>query len=218
MSTNNHQQYSNQQIGVLERIRALADENRLLLLSWLHQGEMNVGTLATRLNLSEPTVSHHLTKLREAGFVTLRADGTQRIYSINASGMTALKRALDQLPALVQEQPKSDDSWIDALPAEFSADERKQLRDMTHNGRLKQLPNLRTRRQKAYLVLRWLASRFEPDVRYSEKQVNAVLKSVHDDFASLRRYLIEFGYLRRERDGGAYWLAPADDAPDAEAN
>jgi predicted transcriptional regulator len=213
MSENHETKYSNQQISVLERIRALADENRLLLLSWLHQGEMNVGTLATRLNLSEPTVSHHLTKLREAGFVTLRADGTQRIYRINASGMTALKRALDQIPTLVLEQPASDDSWIDALPAEFSADDRQQLREMTHDGRLKQLPNLRTKRQKAYLVLRWLASRFAPEVRYTEKQVNAVLKSVHDDFASLRRYLIEFGYMRRERDGGAYWVAPADDAP-----
>jgi hypothetical protein len=39
-----------------------------------------------------------------------------------------------------------------------------------------------------------------------------VLKSVYEaDFVSLRRDLVDFGYLRRERGGGKYWRTPADE-------
>jgi hypothetical protein len=44
--------------------------------------------------------------------------------------------------------------------------------------------------------------------------VNAILKSVYEpDFVSLRRDLVDFGYLRRERGGGKYWLATEDAPP-----
>jgi len=40
-------------------------------------------------------------------------------------------------------------------------------------------------------------------VRYPEAQVNDVLRGYHDDFAALRRYLVDEGLLSRE--GGLYW-------------
>lgn len=54
-------------------------------------------------------------------------------------------------------------------------------------------------------VLLELIARFEPRRRYPEKEVNAILRSVHDDFASLRRELVNVGYL--EREDGVYTLA-----------
>jgi hypothetical protein len=56
---------------------------------------------------------------------------------------------------------------------------------------------------KRLVVLNHLANMFEPGERYSEKQVNAVIRELHDDYAALRRYLVDEGFLSRE--AGVYW-------------
>jgi hypothetical protein len=48
-------------------------------------------------------------------------------------------------------------------------------------------------------------------VRYTEKQINALLTEVHPDYATLRRSLVEYGFMRRERGGGDYWLTPENE-------
>ena len=53
------------------------------------------------------------------------------------------------------------------------------------------------------IVLRWLAERFEPGRRYTEREVNDLLRASHPDHAMLRRYLVDHGLL--ERDHGVYW-------------
>jgi DNA-binding HxlR family transcriptional regulator len=68
------------------------------------------------------------------------------------------------------------------------------------DGRLKEIPAQLKKRQA---VLRWLSNKFELRKRYTEKQVNELLKQYHDDFASLRRYLIREKYL--DRKDGMYW-------------
>lgn len=48
-----------------------------------------------------------------------------------------------------------------------------------------------------------MAQRFEPGERYTERQVNAELSSLYDDTATLRRYLVDEGFL--DRADGEYW-------------
>jgi hypothetical protein len=55
-------------------------------------------------------------------------------------------------------------------------------------------------------TLRVIIKRFELEKTYSEKEINAVLKNVYADFVTLRRYLIEYGFLDRKDDGSAYWV------------
>lgn len=195
---------------LLHMLKALADESRLTLLNLLNEGELTVGELAERVELSEPTVSHHLSKLRETGFVNLRMAGNQRFYRINTSRLADFKRMaaqIEQLPA-VPEREVSDNRWIDAL--DWDEAEKQVLRDYTVNGRLRTLPV--KRQKKTLVVLRWVATLFEYDRLYTEPEVNAVLKSVYEpDFVSLRRDLIDFGYLRRELGGGKYWRTPAEE-------
>ena len=57
---------------VLFKLKALADESRLNLIRLLFENERSVGDLAQLIELAEPTVSHHLARLREAGLVSLR--------------------------------------------------------------------------------------------------------------------------------------------------
>lgn len=55
-------------------------------------------------------------------------------------------------------------------------------------------------------VLRQLVKRFDKERIYTEKEVNEILKGAYDDFATLRRYMIEYGFMERKRDGSQYWV------------
>jgi hypothetical protein len=56
------------------------------------------------------------------------------------------------------------------------------------------------------VVLGQIARHFSHNRVYSEKQVNEILKSIYPDFATLRRYLIEYGFMDRKPDCSEYWL------------
>jgi hypothetical protein len=70
------------------------------------------------------------------------------------------------------------------------------------DGRLTSLPG---RRPMLEAACAFLAERFEPDRLYDEHEVNAILADDAPDPATLRRLLVDHGYLGR-RNGGAYWL------------
>lgn len=200
---------SNERLYLLHFYKALADETRLKMVSIMLDAEQNVGQLAEKLHVTEPTVSHHLSKLRAVGLVNLRASGNQRFYRVNSSQFKAMQGLQIRLLAgeFESEEQTDDNTWIDALDMEDW--EKKVLRDYTLNGRLKQIP---TKQLKLLVVLDWLATQFEPGRTYTEKEINAVLLRYHEDYAGLRRDLIEFGYMRRERGGSKYWLTPADES------
>lgn len=57
------------------------------------------------------------------------------------------------------------------------------------------------------MVLMELVKRFSPHVVYTEKEVNGVLEEAYDDdYVTLRRYLIDYGFLDRKPDGSQYWI------------
>ncbi len=70
-------------------------------------------------------------------------------------------------------------------------------------GRIKQFPR---KEKRKIVILRYLAGKFVASKSYSEKEVSAILKDYYDDFATLRRYLIEYGFMRRNQDGSRYWI------------
>ena len=193
---------------LLEMLKSLADASRLNILRLLSEREYTVGDLAESVGLSEPTVSHHLSKLRQSEFVTLRMAGNQRFYRVNKSGLWQFKTLVSHIEEMPPqpEAIESDDSWIDALG--WSKYDQKVLREHTVNGYLTILP---AKQKKLLVVLRWLAALFQPETYYSEPEVNAIIRAVHEeDYVGLRRDLVDMGYLRRERGGGCYWLTPAD--------
>ena len=66
-------------------LRALANEDRLLILCQLTQGERSVGELEAQLDIRQPTLSQQLAVLRSEALVTTRRDG-KRIYYAVADG------------------------------------------------------------------------------------------------------------------------------------
>lgn len=61
------------------------------------------------------------------------------------------------------------------------------------------------------VVLSQIVNRFNPKKKYSEKEVNEILKTVNEDFVTLRRYLVEYGFMARKANGSQYWLVEAPD-------
>ncbi|MCI3922339.1 DUF2087 domain-containing protein [Paenibacillus sp. TRM 82003] len=70
-------------------------------------------------------------------------------------------------------------------------------------GPLKEFP---AKEKRKIAVLRHLLGRFERGRTYAEKEINAVLKEAFSDFVTLRRYMIEYGFMDRKDDCSEYWV------------
>lgn len=181
--------------SALVYLKLLANETRLRALGLLAQRERSVGELAEILAVKEPTMSHHLAKMSEAGLVRMRAEGTTHYYRMDGEALQRLSRELFT-PAQVVSLGGSEES---------DAWERKVLRTYLEDGRLSKIPDTRKKRD---VILRWLVTRFEEGRRYTEREVNQVIQEHHPDSATLRRELI--GARLMQRENGVYWRLPAE--------
>jgi DNA-binding transcriptional ArsR family regulator len=76
--------------------RAVADERRRRLIDLLQLGERPVGELVAELGPSYSAVSQQLKLLHDAGLVRRRADGLQRIYSLDAEPLLGVHQWTEQ--------------------------------------------------------------------------------------------------------------------------
>lgn len=173
--------------------KALSDASRLKIVGLLAREPLSVEQMAEMLSLRPSTVSHHLSKLSEVGLVSARAESYYNVYRLETAALESMAQRLlarETLPAV-------------AADVDMDAYDRKVLNDfLLPDGRLKALPG---QRKKQLVVLRHILQIFEPGVEYTEKQVNEMLCRFSDDTASLRRDLVELGWLAREGGGGKYW-------------
>ncbi len=171
----------------LAALKALADATRLKLIGLIADRECSVGDLARRLKLTEPTVSHHLSKLRAGGLVTMRTEGTAHFYRLDAEALRLVGKSL--APPAATRSPKMGNAGDDF--------ERKVLDTFVVDGALTKIPDKRNKRD---VILKWLAGQFERGKNYSEAAVSARIKKIHPDFATLRRELIMAKLLTRENN------------------
>ncbi|MBN1642612.1 MAG: metalloregulator ArsR/SmtB family transcription factor [Anaerolineae bacterium] len=178
---------------LLAFFKALANESRLKIVGILANRESSVSDLADLLELREPTISHHLSVLRELDLVRMEAYGNVHVYSLNEEALTEMKVSLlnpHKVAALVQDVDA--ESW-----------KAKVLRTFVIDDRLTQIP---ANRRKLLVILQWLAEKFKRGVRYPESEVNETIQRHHPDAASLRRLLVSWKFM--ERDHGVYWRLP----------
>ncbi len=81
---------------------ALGDPTRRAVLQIVAEGPVAVGEIADQLPVSRPAVSRHLRLLSEAGLVRARADGTKRLYELEAAGVEAIRGYFDDMWQQVQ--------------------------------------------------------------------------------------------------------------------
>ncbi len=172
--------------------KVLGEPRRLKIVGLLAQSPHTVEQLAQKLGIGVSTVSHHLSRLTDAGLVSARAESYYSVYRLNAEILTEMARTLLQQakPAL------SETEHPDAF-------DRKVLSTFTEtDGHIKAFP---TQEKKFLVLVRHVLKAFEPGVRYTEKRVNQILSNYNDDTARLRRALIDYKYMAREGGGGKYW-------------
>jgi DNA-binding transcriptional ArsR family regulator len=186
---------------LLTALKALSDASRLRIVGLLGDGSaMSVEQLARELQLTPGTVVHHLKRLRDAGLVESRARPPYMDYSLRFGRLAEIGGTLHR----IAREQSGEAAEAQAAPKWAGAAEGKVLRAFFEGERLTSIP---VQRSKRLIVLRYLAeSVFERKRKYPEKEVNQRLAVRHPDAASLRRYLVDEGFMARK--GGIYRLRP----------
>jgi predicted transcriptional regulator len=190
----NEEQNTNPQLEeLLSFFKALAEPTRLKIVGLLAGQPLTVGQMAEMLGLRPSTISNHLSQLAHAGLVSARAESYYNVYSLDIGALEAMAKRLlarDTLPGV-------------AAGVDVDAYDRNVIENFTYpDGRLKAFP---AQRKKFEAILRYVLRVFEPGVHYGEKQVNQMLGRFHEDTATLRRELVDYGMLKREGGGREYW-------------
>ena len=159
--------------GPRELLALLAEPDRLKALAAVALGANSLPDVAEYAGLDPKTAAKAVSRLVAGG---LLEGGGGNGYRVRQETLREAAR------------PPADESE----PAEESGNE--VLRRFIHKGRLLAMPAAHSRR---LVVLDHLAGLFEPGRRYPEPEVNELLGRYHPDYAMLRRYLVDDGFLDR---------------------
>ena len=144
----------------LDFFKALAHESRLKILGFTAQRAHSVQELARAAGLTEPTASHHLAILRDAGLVSAKPDGTTHWYSFEPGALRQMAKSLLSRDGVAgfADAPKGD-----------SYEARTIKGYLLPNGRLKTFPASRKKRR---VFCAWFARMFDDARDYREAEVN----------------------------------------------
>ncbi len=168
----------NQQIEKLVTfLQAAGQRERLHILGILAEQPTAVPELARRIGVKETAVLKHLSRLKQADLITSTAPYT---YQLNDAALEQINHAVFH---------RGDSQNKESL-------RQRVLRHYTDGGRLKLLPENQAELRE---IADWLAELFDADTHYSEKEVNQRINQVHPDHATLRRLLVDWGFMTRSR-------------------
>ena len=80
----------------MDSLQVVAEPRRRAILRLVWDAEVPAGEIAAQFNVSFAAVSQHLAVLREAGLVTVRRDGTRRLYRARPEGLVPVKQFLEE--------------------------------------------------------------------------------------------------------------------------
>ncbi|HYT26250.1 MAG TPA: DUF2087 domain-containing protein [Actinomycetota bacterium] len=177
----------------------LAEEDRLRVAAAIVLGARGHAEIAAATGLPPRAVVRAVARLTTGGLVEQAAGGGYRVRTEALA--EAARRAAS---ATAEPEPGADGLGVDD-PQEAAV-----LRRFVDGGRLVSIPAGHAKRR---VVLGWLARLFEPGRYYPESEVNEQLGAHHPDYATLRRHLVDEGFLQRRdqvywRIGGAVDTAP----------
>jgi hypothetical protein len=186
---------------LLDFFRVLSDLDRLKIAGLLAQRRATVADLARALDLREPDVVRHLARLEALGLVRAAQDESMAYHGSSQAGCHDRPGYCLDEKALIRLKKEVFASGAARARSEAGLEpEQKTLAIFVSEGRLMGIP---AQHQRRVTVTRWLVGHFEPGVRYSEKEVNEIIQRVHHDSSSLRRYMVDYGFM--QRDHGIYW-------------
>ncbi len=158
-----------------EILGLLAEEDRLRVVSALVLGATTSAEVAAATGMTVRETGRALARLAAGGLVESGPDG----YRLRAEALREMAMA-DARPEPGPPGPDDENASV--------------LGRFIRGDRLTSIP---VARGKRLVVLGHLAGLFEPGRRYTEAEVNHTLGAWHPDYAALRRYLVDEGFLRR---------------------
>ncbi len=173
----------------LKLFKCLSDASRLRIIESLTRGDMYTELLAERLQLTPPTVSFHMKKLEDAGLVVSRKEQYYTVYSLNREVLEKrISEVVSSGPEQADEQQRREEAY-----------RQKVVKAFFEYGKLRAIP---VQRKKKLICYEVIAERFEVGRVYEEKEVNAIISPVCEDYCTVRRDMISEGIMRR--DGSRY--------------
>ena len=173
-------------------LRLLLDPDRLAVAGALASREMTTKEVVDATGRSQRVVLTAIGDLRAAGLVAVGGED----YAIDTAALRDAARAAADL----------DVPMDPIIGYGMTADEQAILRRFFSGRTLTEIPANRAKRQ---VLLQRLALEFDVGRRYTEREVNEILFAFHPDWSTLRRYLVDEGFLDREHvdDQNWYWRA-----------
>ena len=105
----------------MQSLIAIADPTRRRIVELLAERERTAGELVEEFDMSAPAISQHLKVLREAGLVTVRAEGQKRVQILNPEGFGELEAWMEKTRAFWSRR-------LDALERELRAEDEREAR------------------------------------------------------------------------------------------
>lgn len=167
----------------------LLDTDRLRIAGVLASGPANRMEIALATGFSHRDLLRQLDMLQNAGLVRLvepapRNPDQYSRYELNPDTFRAARQAMGKYKGV---KPRPTDSRLMTL-ATFMP-----------GGKLNALPK---KQEQIITVLNEIAGKFEPERQYAEREVNVILEDINEDYCTIRRFLVDYGYL--SRSGGIY--------------
>jgi hypothetical protein len=170
---------------------ALLDTDRLRIAGVLANGPSNRMDLERATGIPHRELLRHLDSLQSFGIIKLQDPAPRdpdhySPYELNAATFRAARQAMGKYKG-VRKRP-SDSRELT-------------LETFMPDGKLTAFP---LKQAQLLVILDTVSARFDAEKQYTEREVNAVLAEITDDFATLRRDLVDYGYLSRTSDGSVY--------------
>ncbi|VXB65444.1 ArsR family transcriptional regulator [Bacillus sp. 349Y] len=168
--------------------KTLGDPTRLKIIYLLSEGPLHVGAVAGKLGLTAPTISHHLSRLKDCNLVYSRRDKNTIYYHLNTKVLLHHGKVLQQFAEGTKGEERNMDQRLLEKQKVMNA-------FIGKDGKVSQLPA--QQKKRLYLLEHWVEG-LEIGRKYEEKEINAYIKQFHDDYATVRREFIIHQFMFRE--------------------
>ena len=170
-------------------------DNQKQLLRLISEGRSDRET-ADIMGVSASTVRHQKFVFRQK---VRQAKMLVAVYELTQEG--ALREKAGDTPVPIHKNAKMVDERYNITESERE----KILRSVFTSLDPLKLKIFSAKEKKKLVALARIAECFEYGRTYTEKEINSILESVFQDYVTLRRYLIEYGFLDRRTDCSLYW-------------
>ena len=171
-------------------------ENQKALLLLFAEGKRDA-EIAKEMGVTASTVRHQRFMFRE------KAKAAKLFLAAWSMAEEGKNNRKDTAEALIA--PHEGAKMVDERYVITEDENQKILENVFYSLEPLRLKVFSKKEKKKIVILRQVAAQFEAERQYTEPEVNAILKDIWEDFATMRRYLIEYGYLDRTKDGKTYW-------------